>query len=273
MERLESPCDQPVPGRNILTDPQRAARTIHRLLNRFVASGTELSALTVGANSIGAYLTIVGVDSDKVTVSLCAEAEGADDKAARNRAEQIHLTRIGDEIVLEVGEFSTQQRATGHLEILAPKERPIRIAGAFDEILINGMTRAVQVDAPRASVSILKTSGEVSVAARSIIYAGSSGVAKLHAKTMDTSHIDIKITANCFDGSFEAIASGLIRVLVPADFSGIQAIVERSSRLLCRANALRHMAFEKRQENVAFTHGRPTVTLLSRHGQVILDQY
>ena len=67
---------------------------------------------------------------------------------------------------------------------------------------------------------------------------------------MDTSHIDIKITANCFDGSFEAIASGLIRVLVPADFSGIQAWtypVERSSRLLCRANALRHMVFEKRQ--------------------------
>ena len=204
------------------------ARTIHRLLNRFVASGTELSALTVSGNSIGAYLTVVGVDSDKVTVSLCAEAEGANDKAARNRAEQIHLTRIGDEIVLEVGEFSTQQRATGHLEILAPKERPIRIAGAFDEILINGMTRAVQVDAPRASVSILKTSGEVSVVARSIIYAGSSGVVKLHAETMDTSHIDIKITANCFDGSFEAIASGLIRVLVPADFSGIQAIEGRN---------------------------------------------
>src|SRR5262249_9037148 len=137
---------------------------------------------------------------------------------AQDLLDAIHLSRTGDIVsVAGLTKYDLDRPSRAELRIAAPSELPLTVDGTYSYVEISGMAAPVKVRTTNARVLVLRTSASVNVEAGEfgiIDFAGDRGDVRLNAAT----EINLKFTAQTFDGALQATAKQAIRIILPDGF-------------------------------------------------------
>ena len=208
------------------------------------------------------------------SMRFCAQGEGNSEAEARQRRDQVSMSRLGDTVSLKGPILDEKPQARGSFVLDAPAEAPILIHASYTPVEVRDITGPVRVTATHARASILDTTGQVDVAAFVVDFAGSRGRVSLSAEA----EINLKFSSARFDGSLLAWAQRPVRVLVPRGFvTPFRASVRRSQDFICRADLCAKVSQQKKNGLYVFTYlgdagtAPEFVELYSEQSTVVID--
>jgi hypothetical protein len=140
---------------------------------------------------------------------------------------------------------------SGELFVDAPSDSPLVIHGSYTGAKVRDMKGPVRVAATHARATILNTTRQVDVTAGVIDFSGSSGRVTLSSE----SEINLKLSAERFDGTLSAWAQRSVRVLIPQGFvTPFTVVVGRAQDFVCRADLCSRVAHRRQGQLHIFTH-------------------
>jgi hypothetical protein len=244
---------------------------------------TRLEALTLSRIDVPA-LTIAADPSEKVEVNgnqredwflrFCAYGEGNSEEEARDRLQDVSLSRVGGAVSLSGPGIGRMAGARGDLIVDAPADAPTTVHASFAAVEVRNMIGPVRVTAIHARARILNTTGKVDATGFVVDFAGSKGTVILSAEA----EINLKFTSAGFQGSVTAWAQGSVRVLTPPAFqTPFQAVVNRAQDFVCRTGFSAAVKRERKGGLCVFTYAGDgsippdRVHLRSEHAMVVID--
>ena len=184
-------------------------------------------------------------------INYCVRSEGNTENEARQRLGNASIIRSGDLISVEGPNVSERPVTMGFLTVNAPKDSPVLVHASFSSIYVRDMLAPVHVTAVHARVTIVNTTGQVDAAGFIVDFAGAKGRVDLSSET----DMNVKLTADKFDGSLMAWAQQRLGVLLPKGFrTPFQIMVDRSQDLICRADICSQLKQENRYGLRVFTY-------------------
>ena len=233
---------------------------------------SEVPSLTITADSSNS-VAVVGSNRADWFIRFCGEGGGQVEAEARERLQQISMTRLGATISVNSPPLGKSGHRRGSLLVDAPGDAPVVIHASYSAVEVRDMTGPVRVTATHARAKILDTTGRVDASAFVVDFAGSRGTVNLSAD-----EINLKVTAPRFDGELLAWAQQPVRVFVPPGFiMPFQALVNRPQDFVCRADFFSKMTQEKKGGLYVFTYTGDGNTapeafhLRSEHSTVVVD--
>jgi hypothetical protein len=234
---------------------------------------TEVPALTIAANP-SQRIEISGSNYEDWSLRFCAYGEGKTEEEARDRLQEISLSRLGGTVSLDGPGIGRIAAAGGHLIVEPPADAPMTVHASFSPVEVRNMTGPVRVTTIHARATILNATGSVNATGFVVDFAGSKGTVVLSAET----EINLKLTSVRFQGTLAAWAQRPVRVLVPPAFqTAFQAVVNRPEDFVCRTEFSADVKTEKRGVLYVFTYlgdgSTPpeAVHLRSEHATVVMD--
>jgi hypothetical protein len=241
-------------------------------LEHLTFSRAEIPALTLVAD-LGSGIEINGDQRDGWAMRLCAQGEGDNEADALGRMQTIAMTRTGGSFSLDGRSGGPFHDARADLWVDAPADAPV-VVHALGAVRVRDMKGPVRISAAHGRTTILNSSGRIDVNAGVIDYMVSSGTITLNS----TSEINLKFTAQRFDGKLTAEGRRPVRALMPLGFeTRFQAVVDRRSDFICRADICSHVRERRENGLYTFTYGddgstdRPPVWLRSENSTVVID--
>ena len=226
-------------------------------------------ALELGMYSIA---SLSGSTSEPFWATLHAETHSSTAAGAADLLKHIRLLRYESELVLATP-VTTQMASMAKcfLDIITASNCPVDIRGCFAHVEISQISAPIGVSLAYGSVSLLHTTGDVNAQAGpdgKIVFAGCRGNVFLKSG----GGIDLKITANSFDGSMEATTrDSPIRILLPRGFLSsfemiAPAVIVRADTAL---QAERHQTND--QSIVRYGADEPRLRFRSFQGPIVVD--
>lgn len=233
----------------------------------------ETPALTIASEPVST-IRIAGENQDNWKLQFCAMGEGDSEQEARERLEQVSMSRTGSLVSLS---SSQAGKIGGHGNLLAevPRDAPLTVhtVGAIE---LRNMNGPVRVSAVGGRATILNTTGTVDADGEIVDFAGARGRVMLNSY----SEIDIKLTGPRFLGSMSAYAQREVRVLVPHGFeSPIEVMVNRKQDFVCRADFCSGMKPERDAGMYRFKYpgsreaAPDHIFFRSDHSTVVIDNW
>ena len=234
---------------------------------------SDAPSLTITADPSNS-VAVVGSNRADWFIRLCAEGGGELETEARERLQQISMTRLGTTISVNSPPLGEGSHGRGSLVVDAPAGAPVVIYASYSAVQIRDVADPVRVTATHARATILDTTGRVDASALVVDFAGWRGILNLSAEA----EINLKMTALRFDGALVAWAQRPVRVLVPPGFmTPFQALVNRPQDFVCRADFCSKVTKEKKGGLYVFTYQGDGKTaperfhLRSEHSTVVVD--
>jgi hypothetical protein len=219
-------------------------------------------------------ISICGSNRSDWFIRFCARGEGNSEDEARERLQQVDMTRRGGLVSLSRRSGTIAHDAISYFLLEAPTHAQTVIHASYAPVEVRDMSGPVRVTASLARCKILETAGQVDADAYVIDFAGSRGRVSLHAET----EINLSITASKFEGTLSAWAQRPVRMLVPLGFvTPFQATVKRSKDFVCRADLCPKVKHEAKCGLHVFTYvgdgsaAPEPVHLYSEHSTVVID--
>lgn len=254
----------------------RPAKQAPYLLTRseeFNVSISDVPALTITTDRCN-MVAVGGSDRSNLFMRFCARAEGNSEAEARERLQQIAMTRRGGVVSLICNTLDPGHHAMSYFLLDAPTHVQTVIHATYAPVEVRDMNGPVRVTASHARAKILETTGQVDANAFVIDFAGSRGRISLNAEA----EINLRITASKFEGTLLAWAQRPVRMLVPLGFqTPFQAIVNRPKHFVCRADLSAKIKHERKNGLHVFTHvgdgsaAPERVHLRSEQSTVVID--
>jgi hypothetical protein len=236
---------------------------------------SDVPALIITADPSN-VIAVGGSDRSDLFIRFCARAEGNSEAEARERLQQIAMTRRGGVVSLSRSTFDPGHLAMSHLLLEAPTHVQTVVHASSAPVEIRDMNGPVRVTASHARAKILETTGQVDANAFVIDFAGSRGRISLNAEA----EINLRITASKFEGTLLAWAQRPVRMLVPLGFqTPFQAIVNRSKDFVCRADLCTTIKHQRKNGFHVFTHigdgsaAPECVHLRSEQSTIVIDTF
>ena len=233
---------------------------------------SELPSLTVTADPSNS-IAVAGSSRTDWSIRFCAEGSGQTEAEARERLQQVSMTRLGATVSINSPPLGEPAHERGSLVLDAPADAPIVIYASYSAVQVRDMAGPVRVTATHAQATILDTTGRGDASAFVIDFAGSRGIVNLSAEA----EINLKMTTSRFDGALLARAQRPVRVLAPPGFvTPFQVLVNRPRDFVCRADSCSKMAQEKKGGLYVFTYSGDGNTaaerfhLRSEHSTVVV---
>ena len=240
---------------------------------KFTLIRSELPSLTVTADPSN-FIAVVGSSRTDWSIRFCAEGGGQTEAEARERLQQVSMTRLGATVSVNSPPLGESGNRRGSLVLDAPADAPVVIYASYSAVQVLDIAGPVRVTATHARATILGTTGRVDASAFVVDFAGSRGIVNLSAEA----EINLKMTTSRFDGTLLAWAQRPVRVLVPPGFvTPFQVLVNRPQDFVCRADFCSKMAQEKKGGLYVFTYAGDGNTaperfhLRSEHSTVVVD--
>ena len=207
-------------------------------------------------------------------IRFCARGGGQSEAGARERLQQVAMTRQGGVVSLSRRSEDHGPDAMSYFLLEAPTHMQTVIHASFASVEVHDMVGPVRVTASHARATILDTAGQVDADAFVIDFAGSRGRVTLSAEA----EINLRVTAPTFEGTLSAWAQRPVRMLVPLGFvTPFLAIVNRSQDLVCRADLCSKVKHERKYGQHVFTDvgdgsaAPERVALRSEQSTVVID--
>lgn len=236
-------------------------------------SSSDVPALTITADAHH-MISVCGSSRSDWFIRFCARAEGDSEDEARQRLQQVAMTRRGGLVSLGRRSWTNEQDAFSYFLLEAPTHAQTVIHASRAPVEVRDMSGPVRVTASLARCKILETTGQVDADAYLIDFAGSRGRVSLNAET----EINLRVTASKFEGTLSAWAQRPVRMLVPLGFvTPFQATVKRSKDFVCRADLCPKVEHEPKYGLHVFTYvgdgsaAPERVQLYSEHSTVVID--
>jgi len=240
---------------------------------QFALTRSDVPSLTVTADPSNSVV-VVGSNHADWFIRFCGEGGGQIEAEARERLQQVSMTRLGATISVNSPPPGAGGHRRGFLAVDAPADGPIVIYTSNSAVQVRDLVGQVRITATHARATILDTTGRVNATGFVLDFAGSRGMVNLSAEA----EINLKITAPRFDGELVAWAQRTIRVLVPPRFSTpFRALVNRPQDFVCRANFCSKVTHEKKDGLYVFTYvgdgnaAPERFHLRSEHSTVVVD--
>lgn len=212
-------------------------------------STSDVPALTITADPSN-MIAVGGSDRSDFFIRFCARAQGNSEAEARERLQQIAMTRRGGVVSLS-NTLDPGHHTMSYFLLEAPKHVQTVIHASYAPVEVRDMVGPVRVTASHARAKILGTTGQVDADAFVIDFAGSRGRVTLSAEA----EINLRVTASKFEGTLLAWAQRPVRMLVPLGFqTPFQAMVNRRKDFVCRADLCTKIKHERRNGLHVFTH-------------------
>lgn len=251
-------CAERYPGRSATNRGEtrillRAANQAPYLLTRseeLTLSTSDVPALTITADPPN-RIAMGGSDRRDLFIRFCARGEGKSEAEARERLQQVAMTRQGSVVSLSHHGVDHGPDAMSYFLLEAPAQLQTIIHASYAPVEVRDMVGPVWITASHARATILDTAGQVDADAFVIDFAGSRGRVTLSAEA----EINLMMTAPKFEGTLLAWAQRPLRMLVPAGFvTPFQAIVNRSQDFVCRADLCSKVKHERMYGLHVFTY-------------------
>jgi len=237
-------------------------------------STSDVPALTITADPSN-MIAIGGSERRDLFMRFCARAEGNSEAEARERLQQVAMTRRGGVVSLSRRSVDHGQDAMSYFLLEAPTHVQTVIHASYAPVEVRDMAGPVRVTASHARAKILGTTGQVDADAFVIDFAGSRGRVTLSAEA----EINLRMTVPKFEGTLSAWAQRPLRMLVPSGFvTPFQAIVNRSQDFVCRADFCSKVRQERKNGLYVFTYmgdgsvAPESVHLRSEQSTVVIDK-
>ena len=213
-------------------------------------SRSDVPALTITSDPSG-RIAVGGNESGDWSIRFCASGEGSSQAEAYQRLQDISMTHLGSVVSINNVSRGINPYTKGSLLMAAPADAPTIIHASFAPVEVRDMSGPLRVTASHARAAILDTTGQVDADAFVVDFAGSQGKVTLTAEA----EINLKMTANNFDGTILAWAQRPVRMLVPVGFlTSFQAMVNRPQDFICRADLCSKVKAEKTNGLYVFTY-------------------
>ena len=236
---------------------------------------SDVPALIITADPSN-MIAVGGSDRSDLFIRFCARAEGNSEAEARERLQQIAMTRRGSILSLSRSTFDPGHHAMSYFLAEAPTHVQTVIHASYAPVEVRDMHGPVRVTASHARAKILETTGQVDANAFAIDFAGSRGRISLDAEA----EINLRMTASKFEGTVLAWAQRPVRMLVPLGFqTPFQAIVHRSKDFVCRADLCTTVKHQRKNGLHTFTHvgdgsaAPECVHLHSEQSTIVIDNF
>ncbi len=233
----------------------------------------DVPSLAITADPLHS-ISIGGSGRSDWSIRFCAQGEGSSEAEARERLNEVSMTRLGATVSLKSPSPAEKPQMRGLFVLDAPADAPVLIHASFAAVEIRDMAGPVRVTATHARAKIVDTTGQVDAAAFVIDFAGSRGRVNLSAEA----EINLKMTAPRFEGTLMAWAQRPVRMLVPPGFvTPFQALVNRPQDFVCRADFCSKVKKEKKNGLYVFTYrgdggaAPELVHLRSEQATVVID--
>jgi hypothetical protein len=185
------------------------------------------------------------------------------------------LSVIGSTISVTGPTLYEGHHRRGDLVVDGPANAAVVIHGSYTTVDVRDIAAPVRIAAAHARARIIGTTGQLDVTAGVVDFAGSCGRLTLSAEA----EINLKMTANYFEGTLSAWAQRTVRMLVPPGFTTpIQVVVRRAEDFVCRTEFSSDVKQKRQGELYIFTYGvdnggqRPAVLhLRSDESTVVID--
>ncbi|MFL6444786.1 MAG: hypothetical protein ACJ713_13305 [Candidatus Sulfotelmatobacter sp.] len=211
---------------------------------------SEFPSLTITGDPYN-FISVVGGSRTEWTIRFCAEGGGQTEAEARERLQQISMTRLGATVSVNSPPLGESGHRRGSLVLDAPADAPVVIYASYSAVQVRDIAASVRITAAHARATILDTTGRVDASAFVVDFAGSRGIVNLSADA----EINLKMLSPRFDGTLLAWAQRPVRVLVPAGFvTPFQALVNRRQDFVCRADFCSKITQEKKGGLYVFTY-------------------
>jgi hypothetical protein len=210
--------------------------------------------------------------SHNYSVQLCAEAGAASEADAKALLKEIKMTFDDKILSLSMPEYMQARPSSSFVEVQAPLQTPITLNSVYAGMRVIGMDGPVHISTTHGRITLLDTTGDVDARVESgiIDFSGHRGHVHLEADW----EINLNFTAQNFDGSLDAKAQGPVRILLPSGFTAtFEAIVQRKSDFVCRADISNRVSSHKRDGKWVFRFGSgdPSLHFISLGGPVVMD--
>ena len=232
-----------------VTLPKLAPYVVNRA-EEMTFAHAELPALTITADPATTVI-VSGSNAKDWSLRFCAVAGGQTESDAADLLRKIRLSRLGG-IVSVTGPGYKEGRPTRNtLIVYAPADAPVIVNAVYSAIQVYDMSGPVRASTTHGRVKLLGTTGQVDATGMVVDFAGDRGQVRLNADA----EINLKITANRFDGTLDASALRPVRLLLPPGFaSPIEAVVARKKDFVCRADICSQFKRETKYGLYAFTY-------------------
>jgi hypothetical protein len=158
------------PGVHLVSSGQAPYRRTR--LESLSLSRTDAPALTIAAGP-SAMIDITGNHQEDWSLRFCAYGEGNSEDEARDRLQEVSLTRVGGTVSLNGPAIGRMLGARGNLIVEAPSDAPIIVHASLAAVEVRNMTGPVRVAAIHARAKVLETAGRVDAAGFVVDFAGS----------------------------------------------------------------------------------------------------
>lgn len=259
------------PGVRSVLSPQAPYRRTRP--ETLTLSRADVPALTITADPSNS-VEVTGNHQGDWSLRFCAHGEGTSEGEARERLQNISMSRVGSAISLNGPDLDHVAGTGGQLAVSAPADAPIVVHASFAPVDVRDMTGPVRVTATHGRAKVLDTTGKVDANGFVVDFAGSKGTVILSAEA----EINLKLTTARFDGTLSAWAQRSVRVLVPqGSQTPFQAFVNRPQDFFCRTDFCSRVKQERKGGLYVFTYagdgGSPPeqVHLRSEQATVVID--
>jgi hypothetical protein len=259
------------PGVRLVVSPQAAYKRTRP--ETLTLSRADVPALTITGDPSN-WVEVAGNNRGDWSLRFCAQGEGNSEGEARERLQEISMSRVGSAVSLNGPSLSHAVGTGGKLTVDAPADAPIIVHASFAAVEVRDMTGPVRVTATHGRAKILDTTAKVDATGFVVDFAGSKGTVILSAEA----EINLKLTAARFEGTLSAWAQRPVRVLVPRAFqTPFQASVNRPQDFVCRTDFCSKVKQEKKGGLYVFTYvgdgSKPPeqVQLRSEQATVVID--
>jgi hypothetical protein len=222
-------------------------------LDELRLSRADVPVLTVTADPSNC-VAVAGSSRPDWSLRFCAQGEGETEDEARERLQQISMSRAGGMVLLtgpHLLSADPTRMGRGYLVVDAPADAPVVIHASYAAVQIRDVMGPVRIAATHGRATILNTTGQVDAIAMAVDFAGSGGRVTLSAEA----EINMKLSASRFEGTLLAWAQRSVRTLVPPGFlTPFRAIVSRRQDFVCRTEFCSRVIQEKKGDLYYFTY-------------------
>jgi len=215
--------------------PEPQTRVRYKRLDQLVLPLNNVPALTLANEQNGVMIVnVAGETREDWALGLCAESQGESEASAKKQADEVSMTRAGDAMILKAPWLAIgDQETMGTLNIKAPASAPLFALGS---VRVRDMTGPLFVSAPAYGgiATLIDTSGTVTASGASLNFAGSKGIVTLAGNQ----EINLKITAERFQGTIHARSVGPLHVYIPREFKTafVVLVTPKKPSLTCHAD-------------------------------------
>ncbi len=264
---IESPGE--LRGRVISADSSDfCPSSVYTRMTHLRFSSTRVPALSIAADP-GTIVTIAATAGPDWLLRFRAEALG---RSATQQLRQLSIRRVGGTVFVG-SSYPANQHISAFLHVQAPREAPLSIHVSFGSVEVRDFAGPLRAAALHGRLTLLNTLGQVDAIGRTIDFAGSRGRVVLSAEA----DINLKLTAERFDGSLVAWSQGPVRVRVPERLTtAVRAVVGRRDQFVCRARLSSPLNGRSTSGTFTYDNVEPTlsdapINLRSEHSTIVID--